>query len=201
MIWNSAYWKEELFRHANRIRHHQTLKKWAERSSAGLEKDLMIGFYSVRKLIDAHMVSDEIRDRPLCLKAYPWTGRPVTYLNWEKIDQKYDLEHPVQVTKPLIWVANQMIHSFAFIPGFDGGGMLVSILFNSDRTRRKHLYSISVDEIISLFEQVWANDPASLQCQFNVETGDYDVKVGPTMDDFEDDSGPRGVTTAVVGEE
>jgi len=102
MIWNSAYWKEELFRHARQIRHRQTLKRWTERSSAGFEQDLMLGFYSVRKLIDAHMVSDEIRDRPLCLCAYPWTGTPVTYLNWEQIDKKYDLERPNQVTKPMI---------------------------------------------------------------------------------------------------
>jgi hypothetical protein len=65
MIWESHYWKEELFRHARRIRRLQSLKRWGNRSTAGLEKGLMIGFYSIRKLIEAHTVSDEIRDRYL----------------------------------------------------------------------------------------------------------------------------------------
>lgn len=182
MIWTSAFWKEELFRHAGRIRRRQTLKRWSDRSAAGLEKDLMIGFYSIRKLIEAHTVSDEIRDRPLHLFAYRWTGSVVTFMDWDEIDKKYDLDHLVHVTKPVSWVAGQMIHSFAFLPSFDQEGRLDAVLFNSDRTRRKHLYGLPVDEIISLFEEVGANDPASMQGQFNESTGDFDLSMGPTMD-------------------
>jgi hypothetical protein len=178
MIWESAYWKEELLRHARRIRRRQAL---TSRSTAGLEKDLMIGFYSIRKLVEAHKVSEEIRDRPLHLQGYPWAGSPVTFMNWDRIDQKYDLEHPVGLTRTVMWLANQMIHSFAFMPCFDSRGKLDSILFNSDRTRRQHLYVMRVNEIIILFEEVSANDPASLQCTFNRQTGDYDVWIGPTM--------------------
>jgi len=87
-----------------------------------------------------------------------------------------------------------MIHSFAFVPGFDVEGMLISVLFNSDRTRRQYLYSILVNEIISLLEEVGSNDPASLHCQLNLKTGNYDVKVGPTMDDFVGDSVPKLAT-------
>lgn len=181
MIWESAYWKEELLRHARRLQWRQTLKRWGERSAAGLEKDMMIGFYSIRKMVEAHVVSDEIRDRDLCLQGYPWTGRPVTFMNWDKINEKYDLEHPVQVKRTVIWLANQMIHSYAFMPCFDTKGRLDLILFNSDRTRRQHLYSVPVDEIVALFQEVGSNDPASMRCHFNEDTGDYDVLVGPAM--------------------
>ncbi len=181
MIWESAYWKEELIRHAHRIRRHQGLKRWTERSGARLEKDVMIGFYSIRKLVEAHKVSDDIRDRRLCLESYPWKGSPVAFLSWHKIDQKYDLEHPVHVRRTLIWITNQIIHSFAFLPGFNTGGRLERIFFNSDRTRRLQVYSIPIDEIIALFQEVATNDPASMQCHFDEETGDYDVSMGPTM--------------------
>lgn len=142
----------------------------------------MIGFYSIRKLVEAHTVSDEIRDRPLHLHGYPWKGSVITFMNWDKIDEKYDLAHPVHVTKTVSWLADQMIHSFAFLPSFDEEGRLEAVLFNPDRTRLKHLYSISVEEIIALFEEVGVNDPASMKCQFNEKTGDYDVQVGPTME-------------------
>ena len=182
MIWESSYWKEELFRHARRIRRRQTLKGWAERSSAGLEKDMMIGFYSIRKLIEAHKVSDEISNRSLSLQAYPWTGGPVTFMNWDNIDKKYELDRPTKVMKPLIWIANQIVHSFVFMPSFDEAGRLDSLLFNSDRTRRQHVYSIRVDEVTALFEEVGANDPPSTHAVFNKAKGDYDVKMGPTME-------------------
>ena len=141
----------------------------------------MTGFYSIRKLVEAHKVSDDVWGRTVCLRGYPWTGSPVTYMNWHKIDQKYDLEHPVTIAKPVFWIANQMIHSFAFMPIFDADGRLDSILFNSVRTRRHHLYGMAVDEIIALFEEVAANDPASIDSRFNEDTGDFDVLVGPTM--------------------
>ncbi len=181
MIWESSYWKEELFRYARRIKRRQTLKKWTERTTAGLEKDLMVGFYSIRKLIEAHKVSDEIRDRDLRLEGYPWTESPVTFMNWHKIDQKYNLQRPITLRKSVISIANQLIHSFVFMPCFDEAGRLVSLLFNSDRTRRQHLYSVAIDDVVALFEEVAGNDPASMHCQFNEDSGDYSVSVGPTM--------------------
>lgn len=180
MIWDSDHWREELSRNANRIRRRQTLKRWGKRSSTGLEKDLMVGFYSIRKLVEAHKVSDEIRDRRLSLQAFPWTGSPVTFLNWHKIDQKYDLEHPEAVTKTVYWITNQIVHSFAFMPCFDTAGRLDRFFFNSDRTRRSHLYSIPVDEVVALFEEVATHYPASMECHFNEGTGDYDVSVRAT---------------------
>ena len=58
MIWESAYWKEELLRQAEDLKKRSTQTKWSERSLARLEKTIMIGFYSIRKLIEAKKVSD-----------------------------------------------------------------------------------------------------------------------------------------------
>lgn len=182
MIWDSAYWKEELFRNANRLKRRQTQRKWVERSHAGLEKDVMIGFYSIRKLIEAHKISDELRDRPVPLRGYPWSGRDVTYINWDMIDRNYDLESPVSLQQSLAWIANKLVHSFVFMAMCNEGGGLVSILFNSDHTRKKYLFEISIDQLIVLFEEVGTNDPASISAVFNDKSGDYDVVVGPTME-------------------
>ena len=140
-----------------------------------------MGFYSIRKLIEAHKVSDDIRDRSIPLVGYPWMGSPVTFMNWDKVDEKYDLENPERFKKQVIWIANQLIHSFVFLPCFDEDSRLDSILFNSDRTRRQHVYSMSMNQIVSLFEEIAANDPASMDSHFNEKIGDYKVRVGPTM--------------------
>jgi hypothetical protein len=182
MIWESAYWKEELFRNANRLKKRTIQRRWLERSHAGLEKDVMIGFYSIRKLIESHMISDELRDRPVPLRGYPWTGRDVTYMIWDKIDRKYDLESPVSLQQSIAWIANKLVHSYVFMAKRNEGGGLESIMFNSDYTRRKNLYEIGIDQLIAIFEEVGANDPASISYAFNDKIGDYDIIVGPTME-------------------
>jgi hypothetical protein len=103
-------------------------------------------------------------------------------MNWDKIDEKYDLDHPVEVVRTVKWIANQMIHSFAFIPCFDPDRRLNSILFNSDLTRHQHLFVMHVDSIITLFEEVGGNDPASMEYRFNSARADYDVSIGPTIE-------------------
>jgi hypothetical protein len=158
------------------------MKRWTERSSAMLEKDVMVGFYAIRKLIESHTVADETRDTPIRLVAYRWTGKPVTYMNWHKIDQKYDLDHPVSRAMPVARIADLFIHSFVFMASCDERGRLESILFNSDRTRRHHLYSVRVDDVVELFEKVGKDYPAASRAVFNEETGDYDVWVGTPKD-------------------
>ena len=142
----------------------------------------MIGFYSIRKLIEAHKISDELRDRPVPLRGYPWTGREVNYMNWNRINRNYDLECPVSLQQSVAWIANKLVHSFVFMPKCNERSGLESVLFNSDHTRRKHLYEVTIDQLIALFEEVSENDPASLCLVFNEKTGDYDVTVGPTME-------------------
>jgi hypothetical protein len=103
-------------------------------------------------------------------------------MNWDMIDRNYDLESPVSLQQSLAWIANKLVHSFVFMAMCNEGGGLVSILFNSDHTRKKYLYEIRIDQLIVLFEEVGTNDPASISAVFNDKTGDYDVVVGPTME-------------------
>ena len=114
--------------------------------------------------------------------AYRWTGHPVTFLNWDNIDQHYALANPTHVDRGVVWIANQLIHSFVFIPAFEDSGILEKILFNSDRTRLDYLFSISIDSIISLFEEVASNDPDSMALTFDVSKRDYKVFVGPAIE-------------------
>jgi hypothetical protein len=147
-----------------------------------LEKDVMIGFYSIRKLIESHKISDELRERQIPLRGYPWTGRNVTFMSWDKIDQNYNLENPESLQQRVAWITNQLVHSFVFMAMCNESGGLESILFNSDYTRRKYLYEIGIDQLITLFEEVGTNNPASGSFVFYDKTGDYDIIVGPTME-------------------
>ncbi len=106
----------------------------------------------------------------------------MTYINWDKIDRNYDLERPVSLQQSVAWIANKLVHGFVFMANCNERGGLESIMLNSDYTKRKHLYEVTIDQLIALFEEVGANDPASISAVINDETGDYDVIVGPTME-------------------
>jgi hypothetical protein len=53
MIYESHYWKDELQAIAKKLRRRRAQRRWSESSFANLEKEVMVGFYSVRKLYEA----------------------------------------------------------------------------------------------------------------------------------------------------
>ena len=71
MIWESEYWKKPLLRLANKFTEWQTPRIWDEKDLVGLEKDLFIAFYSIRKLIDARKLSDTVAGMIIPVSVYP----------------------------------------------------------------------------------------------------------------------------------
>lgn len=185
MIWESAYWKEDLLRLARDLERRKNQKHWSERSSALLEKTVMLGFYAIRKLIEAHKISTEIVERPLALVAFPWLGKPVTFMNWHRFQEKYDFQNPREIEKSLRFLCNQLVHSYVFAQFLQENGGLDAVVFNSDRTRHESLFKIPVASLISLFAEIGTNDPSSIAMVLDPRSGDYGVWVGLTMADPE----------------
>jgi hypothetical protein len=177
MIWESAYWKEDLFRQAADLKRRKEQIRWSERSLALLEKTIMIGFYSIRKLLEAKRVSDSIRDSNLPVMSFRPTGKRVTFMNWHRADELYFLDQPRNEQIALSRLANVFIHSFSFLPVHNEAGFLDAIMVNSDRTRKHGLWCVSIDAIIDLFSIVASDDPSRATMTFNESSGDYDVSL------------------------
>ena len=60
MAIESLYWKEELARIAKTIRPVPKPKRWSERAVCTVERDVMIGFFIVRRMIELYKVSARI---------------------------------------------------------------------------------------------------------------------------------------------
>jgi hypothetical protein len=69
MIWESHYWKKDLARLADCLRKRARQRQWSERSLAKMEKEVFIGFYSLRKLLEGKKLSGKVVNRGL----YPRT--------------------------------------------------------------------------------------------------------------------------------
>jgi hypothetical protein len=154
MIFESSYWRDHLFKQARFLHDKQSQRKWTESSFSRLERELMIGFYSVRKLAEAQKISSALYKQPVKLLSYRSTGRSVEHLNWHKLDELYQLSSADSIEKPLSFVTNQIIHSFVFMPIFNSRRGVELIAFNSDQSKGKNLFAIKLSVVAKLFAKV-----------------------------------------------
>ena len=167
-------WKDDLLRMAERLKKRTKQKRWLESSSARFEKEIFISFYGVRKLLEADKFSGDIVKYKFSLKAYPSRSKNVTKLNWYKIDKHYNLENPKVITKDVRWLANQIIHSYVFIPLFNDDFKNVhAILFASDREKNTRLFQLEIVDIIDFLKKAGNDYPDDETYIFNEKKKDY----------------------------
>lgn len=180
MITESYYWKEPLLAGAKVIRQHMDAEEISEAEFAQIEREILIGFYAIRKLLEATgKVSAETRTMKLALKQYEKRAdQPIVdWRNCHKFSELYDLDKPAQKLSDLLYVAHRMVHSFIFILSSDDNDH--GAFFTSDRDKDTCLNFISTDEIIRIFEVVGQDYPSSFHAWRDNETGEMKWTVPP----------------------
>jgi len=107
----SVYWKEDLLEHARCLRPVEKPPRWSERLVVNFEKELIVSFFCIRKLMEDHKVSSMSRQYRADVFCYTPTGKKITKLNQWNIDDIYDLEREKHVRKSIVFLSNQLIHS------------------------------------------------------------------------------------------
>ena len=174
MAIGSLYWKEELARIAKTIRPVPKPKRWSERAVCTVERDVMIGFFIIRRLIELHKVSLLIADKKLDVFSAPVT-KNITKSNWHRLEENYDWKAEKAERKPVSYLSNQCIHAYlSFV--FRGKDRNWSdIVVVSDYDRNKTVWRIPFPAIVELFEEASNDWPHTYQMKFNPKRGDYDV--------------------------
>lgn len=165
MICESAFWKEELEKIAAAItRRCQHQRRWPEAALAKLEREVMIGSFIVRKLMDSNKITTILSNADVEISCYPFHGMHIPdHFNWHNIEQFYDVESCSDSKLPLRDVCNQLIHSFVFLPVLDETSRhLAGILFTSDRKRNAYLYKIEAKKLVDVFHSVATNYPTKM---------------------------------------
>jgi hypothetical protein len=102
LIHKTRHWKEPLLEIAERLRSLKTTDPehlaGDEAAYAQIERDIFIGFYSVRKLFDTIDVTDAIKFCQFQVSWYP-NVRPVRWFNSHRIEELYNLDQPKRLTK------------------------------------------------------------------------------------------------------
>jgi hypothetical protein len=176
MIWESWYWKKPLLETAVRLKELKAVADPSEEQLVQVEKDIFIGFYSVRKLFDSvTKITDATKNSTLQLAWYA-NVRPVSWRNNHRLDELYDLSRQHWETRDAWFVCSRIIHSFVFAPMFGDKG-IEAILFTSDTDKDKKLYSLPIDSVIDLFERVGNDDPQEIKWRRDQETGEESTVV------------------------
>jgi hypothetical protein len=171
MIWESWYWKQPLLEVAERLECFKASNDLSEEQIAQIERDIFIGFYSVRKLFEAPAkITDNTRSLSLFLQRHSML-KAVTWRNNHKLDELYDLSKSCKETRDVLFVCGRIIHSFVFAPCESEAGGFYGAYFSSDRDKDSHLYFISTDQVISLFTQVGSDDPCHIENSRDPSTG------------------------------
>ena len=128
-----------------------------------LEKDIFLGFYTVRKLFETvTKVSDATKAKKLQLVWYP-NKKAVTWRNNHRVDELYDLGAAHKENRDLWFICGRIIHSFIFVPVLSDQGGLAGIMFTSDTDKNERIYSLDIESVIDVFEIVGKDYPGNIQ--------------------------------------
>jgi hypothetical protein len=121
-----------------------------------VERDLMLGFFMVRGLIELHKVSSATRDFTMRVFSCPARGKHVHRLNEHHIYELYGLEKERRETKKPLYLSNQFIHAYTSFVARDDSRNWCDVYVVSDFDRNDCIWRIPISEIRRLFE--WPNN-------------------------------------------
>jgi len=141
-----------------------------------LEKEIFLGLFSVRKLMESNKVTSLVKQQKIELAVYPAGDKPVTLFNQHKFPEPYNLYAGEKESLSYLDICNQFIHSSIFAPFTPTGENLVGIYMASDRTKSKKLYYITLIKIVEMLRTVGNDYPSKLELHFNEKKKDFVVK-------------------------
>jgi len=178
MIFESYYWKKDLLKIARKLSKRKTLVIWTDVDFGEFEKEIMFGFYIIRKLADARKLSSSTMSNKLDARKIPNNGKIVHLMNHHRYWEFYDFEKAVVTKLDIKFLLNQIVHSYVFSPYFseNENNCLEGIHFTSDKNRNEWLYELNIDIIIASFKDVGNDYPWDITLSFDTNKKDYTFK-------------------------
>ena len=154
----SRYWKELLSATAKELSWRKSPKRLTQRRCEIIERDVILNFFIIRRLIELSRVSRKTIDFEFEVFSCPFNGRKMSPIDRIGIKKSYDLENEKPITKKMMYIANQFIHSSLF-------------LITSDNTRNWHSFYVVSDYDKS--DCIWRVPVIQVQNGFKLALNDY----------------------------
>lgn len=123
----------------------------------------MIAAYAIRKLFEAKKLSDRLSVAEINVHRFALRGPAPHFFNVHRFWKNYDLDNTECAQLSLRELCNQIIHSFTWTPVVEEDGHSLAGIMVSSRERRKHLYAVDIDEIVTALRDVGYDDVVAVQ--------------------------------------
>lgn len=164
MIYESSFWKNDLIKIANKLELRLIQTRWGDKNLYTLEKEIFLGFYSIRKLIESKKVSDSLKTKIYDINEFPYQGDTESIITHFKVED-YDLSKGKKASITIGQLCNQFIHSHHFLPFLPNGKNLIGFFFCSDNKRKSCIYFISIFDIVDIYRCIGNNHPNTLHLE------------------------------------
>jgi hypothetical protein len=159
MIDDSIPWKDDLFKVANRLEAKTKQKRWTERTGYLIERDFMVSAFAIRRLLDAHKISDALRQHQIPVTRFDLAGNPPDLMSPADIGDSYDFANGRRMTLTIVKLCQQFIHSFVFTFSCDEStDLLDGVYVASDFDKGKFLYRVAALDYITLCREIGEED-------------------------------------------
>ncbi|WP_395373716.1 hypothetical protein [Marinicella sp. W31] len=161
MIWDSRPWKKPLLDNATWLRSIRLKETTRESTYVRIEKEIMISFYSIRKLFDTVKISDSTINQTYSIVWFK-NINPVRYFNWHNVDNNFNLHEEHFETRDIRFICNRFIHSYIFLPVQDNNSKLDGFFVSTDHDKDKKLYFIELKVVLKIFRLVGRDYPSKI---------------------------------------
>jgi hypothetical protein len=128
---------------------------------------VMSAAFAIRKLIEAHKISDGLVAEAVRAWRHTLTGRPVDIWSRHEFIEHYDMEHAQPVALGLTEFCNQVVHSWVFMLSVTGSRPhhFNGVYLSSDRARKKHVHFVAAPDLIKVIRDVGLDNIVGVQWQ------------------------------------
>lgn len=175
MIWESAFWKNDLIKFSKKIHLRLKQTRWPDAANANAEKEIMISAFVARKLFDSKKISEVLENRELKIIKYKSNGKKINLLRRLSPEKYFDLDQPIKGTIPFRILCNQIIHSYIFMLLMNDKGNLTHFWVASDYDKFKFIYQIDVKTYASVLLQIGNYWPKQESYEFDEIKNEYNI--------------------------
>jgi hypothetical protein len=176
VIEESLYWRTDLQRYARTLHAWRHKRLSRDLDWARIERSVMLGFFSIRRLLESYKLSDDTRDLLVQVTQYPFKqASHLTLLNWSNLDRHYDFARPNDSQLSLRELSNQVIHSYVFSLASNSRHRLAGMFVSSEFRRRRSVAYLPAWRIVRLFRRVAADWPDAMDMRWDERFGDFRV--------------------------
>jgi hypothetical protein len=144
-------WKQSLEHQARTLQELMQPHRLSGTSFVKLEETIVLGCYTIRRLINGFLLPESCRHQSVPMNAFPRRPHGSPLPGDEPLKIRYDLDNGRPVQHDPLFLCHQVLQNCVFEPWLTPDHLLAGIYITSDHQRKIALYGVSLNTLRDLF--------------------------------------------------